>query len=144
MFEKKYMSIAHPIFLGLVFTICATMTDTCVASMPEDLRGAYTFGTADQCGYLTIDAKGFATSEDLGCTALAIKRTTGSPGENSSFQAEFLCQIDDPKKIRAKGLLEYTKLRDVWVLALHLSVHPDDRKRASLPTLQLFAKCKSQ
>jgi hypothetical protein len=75
---------------------------------------------------------------------LAVKRVSGSSGENSSFQAEFLCQVDDPNKVKVNGLLEYVKLRDLWVLALRLSVNPNDRKRVSPPMLQLFAKCGSQ
>jgi hypothetical protein len=83
------------------------------ASMPGELRGEYTFGTADQCGYLSVTASGFRTNEDLGCTALKIQRLDGSPGERSSFQAEFICQIDDPKKVGMTGLLQFAKLRDI-------------------------------
>jgi hypothetical protein len=78
--------------LATIFAVVTT--DVCLAaSMPDELRGEYTFGSGDQCGYLKIDAKGFGSEEDLSCTDLAVKKVSGSPGENSSFQAEFLCQV---------------------------------------------------
>jgi hypothetical protein len=43
-----------------------------------------------------------------------------------------------------KGLLELAKLRDNWVLAMHLTVNPKDSRRVTLPALQVFAKCGMQ
>lgn len=138
------MRQAHRGAMMLAAIFAVVTTGVCLAaSMPNELRGEYTFGSGDQCGYLKIDAKGFGHQEDLSCTVLAAKRVSGSPGENSSFQAEFLCQVDDPKDVKVNGLLEYVKLRDLWVLAMRLSVNPNDRKRVSVPVLQLFAKCGS-
>ena len=130
-------------FLGAL--VAVFVIDRCEsASMPNELKGEYTFGTTEQCGYLKVDDAGVRTDEDLSCVALAIKNLRSSSGEQASFEAELLCQVDDPKKIRVTGIFEYKKLRNVFVLAMHLAVHPSDRRRISLPTLQLFAKCGSR
>jgi hypothetical protein len=131
------------VFSMLLFATCSTVS-CLAASMPSELRGEYTFGTSEQCGYLSVTAAGFSTNEDLGCTASKIQRSSGSPGERSSFQAEFVCQVDDPKKVIITGLLEFSKLRETWVLAMHLTVNPKDRQRVSVPTLQIYAKCGGQ
>ena len=142
----KFSTLKSGSMVRSLIVLIATLiiTETYGAEpIPSELRGEYTFGTPDQCGYLTIDATGIRTNEDLSCTAFKIKKI-GQSLEKLSFQAELLCQVDDPKKVRVKGLFEYAKLRNVWVLAMHLSVDPNDKKRVSLPTLQLFAKCGSQ
>ena len=87
------------------------------ASMPDELRGEYTFGGTSQCGYMTLDALGYRTQEDESCKVLKIKRLSGSPGEPSLFKAEFICQIDDPRKAVQSGLFASERLRDIWILA---------------------------
>jgi hypothetical protein len=94
--------------------------------MPNELRGEYTFGETNQCGYMTVDAQGYRTQEDQGCKVLGIQRLSGSSGEPSLFEAKLICQIDDPKKVVQSGLLEFKKLRDVWVLAMQLSSNKDE------------------
>ena len=130
-----------PKTLYLVYVLIAfSPANGLAASMPNELRGTYTFGGTELCGYMTLDATGYRTQEDQGCTLRKIRRLSNSPGFQL-FEAEFICQIDDPKKVVQAGLLEFKKLRDIWVLAMQLSVK---QKRASLPSLQLFAKCEGQ
>jgi hypothetical protein len=89
----------------LVCVLVAFSTaDGLAASMPDELRGEYTFGDTSQCGYMTLDATGYRTHEDESCKVLKIRRLSGSPGEPSLFEAEFTCQIDDPRKVVQSGL----------------------------------------
>jgi hypothetical protein len=111
------------------------------ASMPNELRGEYTFGDTSQCGYMTLDALGYRTQEDESCKVLKIQRLSGSPGEPSLFKAEFICQIDDPRKVVQSGLFAFEKVRDIWVLAMQLSVK---QRWASVPPLRIFAKCEAR
>jgi hypothetical protein len=131
-----------PKTLYLVCVLIAfSTTNVLAASMPNELRGEYTVGEMSQCGYMTLDALGYRTQEDQSCKLLKIQRLSGSPGEPSLFEAEFICQIDDPKKVLQSGLLEFRKLRDVWVLVMQLSAK---QRRASVPALQIFAKCEGR
>jgi hypothetical protein len=109
--------------------------------MPNELRGEYTFGDTSQCGYMTLDALGYRTQEDESCKVLKIQRLSGSPGEPSLFKAEFICQIDDPRKVVQSGLFAFEKVRDIWVLAMQLSVK---QRWASVPPLRIFAKCEAR
>jgi hypothetical protein len=128
------------LYLVYVLIACST-TNGIAASMPSELRGEYTFAGTELCGYMTVDGAGYRTQEDQSCKVSKIRRLSGSPAEPSLFEAEFVCQIDDPKKVVETGLLEFKKLRDVWVLALQLSVK---QRRASVPSIQLFAKCEGR
>jgi hypothetical protein len=131
-----------PKTLYLVCVLVAFSTaNGLAASMPDELWGEYTSGVTELCGYMKLDAHGYRTEEDQSCKVLKIRRLSGSPGESSLFAAEFICQIDDQKKVVEIGFLEFKKLRDIWVLAMQLSVK---QKRASDLSLQIFAKCEGR
>jgi hypothetical protein len=123
-----------------ILSIIWALKNGCVAApMPSELRGKYTFGPGEQCGYLTIEASRFWTEEDLSCTASTVKRRESiSP---SSFEMDLICQVDDPKPVRIKGLFDYVQLRNSFVLVMRLSIPRAERRRVSMPSSQLFAKC---
>jgi hypothetical protein len=124
------------------FALAAGLTLACgaaqAAQMPKELHGEYTHAGSDACGYLRVTAKGFGTNEDLACTVTKIR------DGNDSLEGEFICQIDDPKKIGVSGTLKTARLGQTEVLAMSLRVTPKDRARASLPPPMLFAKCEKK
>jgi hypothetical protein len=142
MWRSKTSRAATDIYaFVLALSIVLNLPDGCKAtSMPSELQGVYTFSDSEQCGYLTIEAARFRMLEDLSCSPLAVKQQEAI-GQMLEFKLDLVCRVDDPKPVRVTGLIDYAQLKNTWILVMRLSVPVLERKRVSIPQLQLFAKC---
>ena len=133
-------NLTWPLLL-LVSMMCGQPSFAQTASMPQELIGAWTFRSQEQCGYLTIDRRVLGTQEDFTCTVLSVTKEKGSDDSSASYSIRMSCQVDDPGKKVFSGRLVLTKFDNAAILVMALAAEPKGRNRVSLPSLQVFKKC---
>lgn len=130
--------------LALMITLFTTELPCAQAqNVPIDLQGSYSSNSKLCSGepQFSIQSR-LMFGEGMGCDVISIKRLTGTPGEDSSFNVVLSCHMDDPEKPKLSGILALQQIDSNWHLGVSLQVDRKYRRKFAYPPLQMFRKCK--
>ncbi|WP_140943422.1 hypothetical protein [Prosthecodimorpha hirschii] len=111
------------------------------AEMPQAIKGQYTLSNSEGCDYMFVDNKGFGHQEDLQCTLISIRKWPNSIDKEPAFDASFVCQVDDPKKITASGVIALKEMNNENYLIMMLKLTSKNKQLYNIPPISLYKKC---